>query len=143
MVSFDVTSLFTNVPLYETIDIILQKIYIDKKSGTIIPKREIEDLLHLCTRNLYFSFNGEIYVETDGVAMVLANISMVELKNTIMTRLENKIKMWKRYVDDKAGFAKVDSRNLILTTLNSFHSNIKFTIDTIILKSVANFQLEL
>ena len=37
--------------------------------------------------------------------------------------------MWKRYVDVTICFAKMDTTNLILTTLNSFHNNIKFTIE--------------
>ena len=35
MLSFQVTSLFTNVPLAETNDIILRRIYIDMETGTI------------------------------------------------------------------------------------------------------------
>lgn len=31
---------------------------------------------------------------------VLANIFMIELENTIITYLENKTKIWKRYVED-------------------------------------------
>ena len=38
MISFDVKSLFTNVPLEETIDIILNKIYDEKKIETNIPR---------------------------------------------------------------------------------------------------------
>ena len=52
--------------------------------------------------------------------LVPANIVMVEFENTSIPQLETKIKMWKRYVDDTICFAKVDSTNLILTTLNSF-----------------------
>ena len=42
--------LFTNVPLNDNLDIILQRIYIDIKSDTTIPKREMKDLLYLCTK---------------------------------------------------------------------------------------------
>ena len=34
MISFDVKSLFTNVPLDETIETILQKVYVEKKTKT-------------------------------------------------------------------------------------------------------------
>ena len=37
--------------------------------------------------------------------------------------------MWKRYIYDKICFAKVNSMDLMLTTLNNFHSNIKFTTE--------------
>ena len=59
--SFDITSLFTNVPLDETIKIILRRVYIDKKINTNITTKEVKELLHLCTKNVYFTFNGEIY----------------------------------------------------------------------------------
>ena len=61
---------------------------------------------------MHFSFNDEIYVQTDGVVMgsplgpILANISMVELENTIIPHLKNEIIMWKRCVDDTICFEK-------------------------------------
>ena len=38
MISFDVKSLFTNVPLEETIDVMLTEVYDEKKIDTKIPK---------------------------------------------------------------------------------------------------------
>ena len=51
MVSFDVVSLFTNVALDETIDIIFKRIYDKKEINTDIPKKEMRELLFLCTKN--------------------------------------------------------------------------------------------
>ena len=45
MVSFDVVSLFTKVPLDETIDIIIKRIYDKKEINTDIPKKEMRELL--------------------------------------------------------------------------------------------------
>ena len=39
------------------------------------------------------------------------------------------MKLWRRFVDDTICFAKMDSLNCILLTINSFHKNIKFTIE--------------
>ena len=81
---------------------------------------------------MHFSFNGEIYKQIGTVAMgfilgpILEKIFLVELENIIIPRLENEIKKWKGYVGETICFAKVDSTNLIYTTLNSSHSNIKF-----------------
>ena len=69
MVSFDVAALFMNVPLEETIEIIFKRIYLNKEITTDIPKQEMKELLILCTRNVYFSFNNETYIQVDGVAM--------------------------------------------------------------------------
>ena len=66
----------------------------------------MKELLHLCTKNVYFTFNGEIYIQIDGVAMgsplgpVLANIFMVELEKIIIPKLEKEVKLWRRFVDD-------------------------------------------
>ena len=39
---FDVKSLFNNVPLDETIETILQKVYVEKKIKTSIPKLQYQ-----------------------------------------------------------------------------------------------------
>ena len=79
-VSFDVKSLFTNVPIKRTIDIILKRIYIDKVFSTNLKKRSIKKLvLDTCTKTA-FTFNGDIYEQKDGVCMgsslgpLLANV---------------------------------------------------------------------
>ena len=45
MLLFDVTSLFSNVPFNDTIDIILWNIYIDMEIGTTISNSELKDQL--------------------------------------------------------------------------------------------------
>ena len=135
MVSFDVVSLFTNVPLDETIDNIIKRIYDNKEINTDVPKKEMRDLLYLCTKNAHFSLNNKTYLQLDGVAMgsplgaVLENIFMVELKRNIIPTLSNDILLWKRYVDDTICFIKLTSINKVLETLNSYHKNMKFTIE--------------
>ena len=59
---------------------------------------------------------------------VLAIIFMIELENTIIPYLENRTKIWKRYVEDNF-FHKSGLNKSHLATLNSFHSNTKFTIE--------------
>ena len=43
MISFDVKSIFTNVPLDKTIDFILKKVYDEKKIQTNIPKTVLKE----------------------------------------------------------------------------------------------------
>ena len=117
MVSFDVVSLFTKVPLDETIDIIIKRIYDKKEINTDIPKKEMRELLYLCTKNAHFTLNNKTYFQVDGVAMgsplgpVLANIFMVELERNIIPALSNDILLWKRYVDDTISFIKLTCIN--------------------------------
>ena len=69
MVSFDVKSLFMNVPLDQTINIILKTIYDNAELQTNITRSELKDMLLLCTKEVHFMFNGKIYIQADSVAM--------------------------------------------------------------------------
>ena len=57
LVSFDVSSLFTNVPLDFTINLILEKVYKKKMIKTKLKKEELKELLEMCTKELHFSFD--------------------------------------------------------------------------------------
>ena len=59
MVSFDVVSFFTNVPIDETIDIIIKRIYDKKEINTDISKKVMRELLGLCTKNAQFTLNKQ------------------------------------------------------------------------------------
>ena len=133
LVSFDVASLFTNVPLDYTINVILRKIYREKLIKTKLKRKEMKELLEICTKELHFSFNGKMYKQVDGVVMgnplgpVIANIFMVELENSKVPTLSSMLKKWMRYVDDTVSFVKEDQIENVLRILNSHHKDIKFT----------------
>ena len=55
---------------------------------------------------------------------------MVELENRIIPTLRNMVLNWKRFVGDTIGYVKNGSIDIILSKLNSFHSNIHFTYET-------------
>ena len=121
-VSFDVESLFTSVPLSETINIILDRIYNKKLLKTNIKKRAMKKLLKDCCTKNAFSFNNTIYEQIDGVSMrsclgpVLANIIMTELETVIVDKLfaANLLKFYICYVDDTSALIKVSDINIIL-----------------------------
>ena len=68
-ISFDAVSLFTNVPLRDTIDIILKKVYDEQLIETKITRKNLEKLLLVCTQGTPFTFNNKMYMQTDGVMM--------------------------------------------------------------------------
>ena len=80
MASFDINSLFTNVPLEETIDINVKKLFGRKKKFKGFTKEEFRKLLCFAVKDSFFLFNGCYYEQLDGVAMgsplgpTLANI---------------------------------------------------------------------
>ena len=105
-ISFDVKSLFTNVPMDYTINIILRRIYDDNELYRNISKKEMKEIFLLRTKNAHFTFNSEIYKQCDGVAMgsplglVIARIFMVELEKSLIPNLMEHMSPRKRYVDD-------------------------------------------
>ena len=57
MGSLDVDSLFTNIPLEETINICTESIYDQNDSIEGLNKSEFKELLSLATKESYFTFN--------------------------------------------------------------------------------------
>ena len=79
LVSYDVTSLFTNISLQETIDIAINLIF-NHNPNLNITKKELKKLFLFATSQTHFIFNSKFYNQIDGVAMrspfapVLVNI---------------------------------------------------------------------
>ena len=137
LVSFDVVSLFTNVPLKRTINVILNRIYNEKLIETKIKKSTMKKLLYDCCTKSTFSFNEKLYEQKDGVCMgsslgpTLANIIMTEMEKEVLPNLLNSgiIKSYIRYVDDTLVMMKTDEIENVLKMFNSFDENLKFTVD--------------
>ena len=69
LVSFDVKSLFTNVPLSQTIDIIADYIFSsDRNDHPPITKEVFVKLMHLAIECM-FLFKDELYKQVDGIGM--------------------------------------------------------------------------
>ena len=138
LLSFDVESLFTNIPTLETIEIILKKAYKrNRKYFHGLTREELRELLIICTQESHFQFNNEFFDQVDGVSMgsplgpLFANIFMADFEEKHMEKLEQLgVNMWFRFVDDV--FSTLNNPNNvkdILEFLNSCHPNIKFTIE--------------
>ena len=76
----------------------------------------MKEMLTLYTKNVHFTYNRKIFVQTDGVAMgsplgpVLADIFMIELEKTLLSDIYILyIKFWRRYVDDTISSVKIRS----------------------------------
>ena len=70
MAILDVYALFTNMPLDETIDICIKKLF--KTWDNLvkgISKNDFRDLLNLATKESFFTFNNKFYIQVDGAAM--------------------------------------------------------------------------
>ena len=111
LVSYDVTSLFTNIPLQETIDIAINLIF-NHNPKLNITRKELKKLFLFAASQSHFVFNSKFYNQIDGVAMgfplapVLAKIFMGFHESKWLNEYNlNKPKFYLRYVDDiLAGF---------------------------------------
>lgn len=133
MVSFDVCSLFTNVPVNETIEIIVNTVS-DNPDLCPLPPDLLRDLLLLCVTNVQFLFNGQFYRQVDGVAMgsplgpLFANIFMGSIEKRLNDDIEASCIKFYRYVDDT--FALVRNNHCsdhLLSLFNSVHPHLSFT----------------
>jgi hypothetical protein len=128
LVSFDIVSLFTNVPVQDTLDII-------KKSENI--DSNFFPLIEHCLTSTYFQFQGEFYEQTSGAAMgspispIIANIFMEHFENEVLKNAPLKPSTWFRYVDDTFVIWSHGRETLpqFLDFLNSQHRNIQFTME--------------
>ena len=105
-------SLLTNVPLEYTIDLVLKRICDNGELSTDITRSNMKEMLTLCTKNVCFTFDGDMYLQTDGVAVgsplgpVLAGIFMIHLERSLVFVLKGQLSFWKQYVDDTITFIK-------------------------------------
>ena len=81
MISYDVCSLFTSIPLKETIDIAVDLLF-EHNPDFKITKNELKKLFDFATSGTHFLLDGSFYDQIDGVTMgsplgpVLTNLFM-------------------------------------------------------------------
>lgn len=135
MVSYDVESLFTNIPLKESIELAIQ--YILNGNPTLkLTQNELKELFVIATSESHFIFNSSLYDQIDGVAMgsplapVLANLFMAHHEREWLDNYDGNILFYRRYVDDTfCLFNTEDDANSFYKFINSRHPNISFTME--------------
>ena len=138
MASLDVDSLFTNIPLDETIDIWIDSLCKDDENITKIPKDVFRNLLTVATKESFLMFNNKCYKQIDGVAMrsplgpALANIFMCNFENKWLKDCPHSLKpvFYRRYVDDIfVLFSSLDQAEKFKKYLSSKYPNINFSLE--------------
>ena len=136
MVSFDIASPFSNVPLDEVMSICVDFLYRSPLTSVpSFPESVFAELIELATKSVSFSFNDTIYRPVDGISMgsllgpILANIFVGFHEHQLFDRFP-KPYIYLRNVDDT--FACFSSRNEAVTffqCLNDLHPPLTFTMD--------------
>ena len=134
--SYDIDFLFTNLPLEETIEIVIKNVFGRKRKINGLSKSDFRDLLKLTTMGTVFYFNGNYHKQLDGVAIrsplgpALANAFLCHHERKWLRECPVAYApiFYKRYIDDIFVLLKSENHvNNLLFYLNSKHSNIRFT----------------
>ena len=136
MASFDVKSLFTSIPVTETLNFCVQSLYRNQTRVGNLTKNSFYNLHKITMFEWFFIFNGKFYEQCDGVTMgsplgpTLANVFMCHFENIWLENCPAHFKpiVYRRFVDDTfLLFRTKDHVEKFKNYLNKQHKNIKFT----------------
>ena len=133
-VSYDVDSLFTNIPIQDTIDYIVKEIYVKNKLKPICSKIIFTRLLKKLAMESTFIFNKKFYKQVNGCSMggplsvTFSDIFMNKMEQDIVAPLDPIF--YRRYVDDIFVRRKLHCNDILFQRLNDYHPNIKLSIET-------------
>ena len=139
MASLDVDSLFTNVPLDETIKICIDELFKSEMTVCGLNRKEMFEMLSLTLKESIILFDKKYYSQIDGVAMgsplgpTLTNIFLCYHKSNWLKDCPKDFKpvYYRRYMDDIfVLFNKPEHAQFFLEYMNKKHKNMKFSIET-------------
>ena len=108
LVSFDVVSLFTNVPAHLATEVARRRLETDStlQARTNLSIEKLLQLLEFCLQATFLSFRGRVFRQTFGTAMgspvsvSVANLVMEDVEERALASFDIQLPFWKRYVDD-------------------------------------------
>ena len=108
MVSFDVVSLFTKIPINLAKDVACEQLINDVtlSERTEMTINDIEIALNFCLNNMYFIFQGKFYQQIFRVPMgspisvTIANLVMEHIEIKGINSFFSSPKLWLRFVDN-------------------------------------------
>ncbi|PFX21428.1 D-galactoside-specific lectin [Stylophora pistillata] len=132
LVSFDLKSLFTSIPLQLALQ--CTETAIRQSTDPLpLPTDDIMDLLNICLTSTYFQYNGKHYKQLYGTAMgspvsvVIAEIVMQNIEERALSTCRQTIPLWLRYVDDTFTAVRHDEIDAFHNHLNEQNTDIQFT----------------
>ena len=135
LVSFDVESLFTNVPIPEALSAVREVLEM-KNFDLPLPMAQFIALVELCVKYNSFTFEGKEYRQVHGMAMgsplspVLACLFMESFEKSRIKPIIGAHTRYFRYVDDcLVLLPRREKTSTTLDAINGLHPNIKFTME--------------
>ena len=131
LISFDVVSLYTNVPVAEAMQEAADRLCSGEFETPPISKETFMKLLKMSSTNVVMATHDGYYVQKDGLAMgsppapLLANIWLSKYE----PQLRDNAKLFERYMDDVIRNIKVSHADLKLEEINQIHDNLRFTME--------------
>ena len=131
VVSLDIVSLFTNVPLQESIDYTVDLLYSTPHSPPGINRETFKELLEMVSKDVIMLTHRGYYRQVDGVAMG-SSVGPL-LANIFVSRYDSELasfsKFYFRYVDDVIRTLRKGGEKYLLDLANTMHENLKFTLE--------------
>ncbi|XP_062552387.1 LOW QUALITY PROTEIN: protein diaphanous-like [Armigeres subalbatus] len=134
LVSFDVVSLFTNIPNELVRRSIIFR-WTEIKQGTNINLDLFLEMVELCMDTSYFRFRDKYYQQTFGTAMgsplspILADYITEDLLETVVKNSDLNIPIVKKYVDDLFLVLPRTEVQNVLDTFNQYNAHLQFTVE--------------
>jgi hypothetical protein len=108
LTSFEVVSLFTNIPVKEVLQVIRNRLSMDPSFPEPSPLQveDIMELLDICLKTMSFQFEDKFYQQKESMAMgkslspVASNIFVEHSEEITLDTDDHKPAKWLRYVDD-------------------------------------------
>ena len=137
LVSFDIVSLFTKIPIGLAVDVARKRLSLDEtlEARTNLSVSEIVNLLEFCLNATYLAFRGNVYRQVYGTAMgspvsvTVANLVMEDIEERALSTFGIQLPFWKRYVDDTCTAVPIQRKDDLLRHLNQVEDSIKFTVE--------------
>ena len=138
--TLDVASLYTNIPLEESLNIMEEEFFQKTKCG--IPTSYLRKFLELILKCNNFKFDRNHFLQINGTAMgtrvapTYANLFMAHFEEKYIYTHNSKPRKWFRFIDDIWGIFKGNRESFkkFNSDINTIHSSL-----ALFLKSVINF----
>ena len=133
LISFDVASLYTNVPVMEAILVCTDKLYnMPADQRPPIDRETFITLAKVASCEVVLSTHDGFYKQVDGLAM--GSPPAPHLANGWLSQFDNLIKddakIYDRYMDDILREIKRSRVEQKLKEINRLHKNLEFTLET-------------